>query len=223
MQIKEVRLQPEAEGHYRQVEELIREAFWNYHTPGCCEHYLAHILRGCDAFLRELDMVAVQGGVVLGSIMYTKAAVKLDVGGELPVLTFGPLAVRPDCQSQGVGGALIRHTTALARVLGHRAILIYGDPEYYGRFGFVPAEQFGIGTHEDKYAAALQALELVPGALKEAEGRFFESPIFQVEEAAAREYDRHFEPKQKKSGLGTQLRFEQLVRQQKPREREIKL
>ncbi len=51
-------LRREAPEDYRAVEEMTREAFWNVHVPGCCEHYLAHMLRKSAAFLPELDLVA---------------------------------------------------------------------------------------------------------------------------------------------------------------------
>jgi predicted N-acetyltransferase YhbS len=58
--------------------------------------------------------------------------------------------------------------------MGARAILIYGDPDYYGRFGFVPAERYGIRTADDMYAVPLLARELVKGALAGVRGRFIE-------------------------------------------------
>ena len=107
----------------REVENLIREAFWNRYTPGCNEHYLAHVLRRSPASVPELDILAEADGRVIGSILYARAKILLDAGGELPVLTFGPIAVLPDYQGQGVGGQLIRHTQALAREAGYRTKL----------------------------------------------------------------------------------------------------
>ena len=156
-----IELRPESPADFRAVEELTRNAFWNHHAPGCDEHYLAHILRESSNFVPELDYVAVQDGKVVGSIMYTRARIVLDRGGERGVLCFGPLAVEPAFQGQGVGGALIERTKVLAQELGYGAILIFGDPAYYSRFGFVPAEQYGVGTSWGVYIISLQAW--VPG------------------------------------------------------------
>lgn len=30
---------------YREVENLVRESFWNVYRPGCSEHYVIHVLR----------------------------------------------------------------------------------------------------------------------------------------------------------------------------------
>ena len=51
----EIELRQEKTEDYRTVEELTREAFWNHFGPGCFEHYLVHIMRDSQAFVKELD------------------------------------------------------------------------------------------------------------------------------------------------------------------------
>ena len=46
----------ENENDYREVENLIREAFWDLYHPGCSEHLIVHKIRGCASFLPELDL-----------------------------------------------------------------------------------------------------------------------------------------------------------------------
>ena len=212
-----IELRPEGPADFRAVEELTRNAFWNHHAPGCDEHYLAHILRESSDFVPELDYVAVHDGKVVGSIMYTRAKIVLDRGGEREVLCFGPLAVDPAFQGRGVGGALIERTKTLARELGYKAILIFGDPEYYSRFGFVPAERYGVGTSWGVYIISLQALELQPGALEDCEGYFEESGDYQIDPEASAAFDKGFPPKEKVSGLPSQERFQWIIQQTKPR------
>lgn len=212
-----IELRPERSADRRAVEELTRDAFWNHYVPGCDEHYLAHILRDSPDFLPELDYVAVRDGAVIGSIMYTRASIVLDRGGERGVLCFGPLAVAPAFQGQGVGGRLVTRTGDLARALGHAAILIFGDPDYYSRFGFVPAERYGIGASGGIYAASLQALELQPGALADCAGYFAESKSFQIDLDQAAAFDRRFPPREKRSGLPSQEKFQQIAARTRPR------
>lgn len=212
-----IELRPEGPADFRAVEELTRNAFWNHHAPGCDEHYLAHILRESSNFVPELDYVAVHDGKVVGNIMYTRAKIVLDRGGEREVLCFGPLAVDPAFQGRGVGGALIERTKTLARELGYKAILIFGDPEYYSRFGFVPAERYGVGTSWGVYIISLQALELQPGALEDCEGYFEESGDYQIDPEASAAFDKGFPPKEKVSGLPSQERFQWIIQQTKPR------
>lgn len=202
---------------FREVEHITREAFWNHYVPGCDEHYLAHILRGSSCFLPALDFVAELDGKIVGNIMYTRAVVLCDDGTEYPVLSFGPVSVLPDFQSMGVGSALIRHSLAAARNMGHTAVLIYGDPDYYSRFGFVAAEKFGIGTTDDYYADALQALELVNGALLDKAGRFKDNEVYQPDERQSEMFDLQFTPKERMTGLPSQKKFLKQVSMRKPR------
>lgn len=213
-----IQLRPERPADHRAVEELTRDAFWNLFSPGCVEHYLTHILRSSPDFVEELDYVAACGDTVAGSILYTRASILLDNGGKREVLCFGPLAVAPAYQRQGIGRQLIRRTAQLARELGYAAILILGDPDYYSRCGFVPAERFAIGTAGDVYLDSLQAMELQPGALSGCTGTFQESPSYEVDPEEARRFDESFPPRERRSGLPSQERFAQLVAQTKPRQ-----
>lgn len=215
--IQDLILRLESPAEYREVEHVTREAFWNHHVPGCDEHYLAHALRDASCFLPELDFVADQKGRIVGNIMYTRALIYGDDGVNYPVLSFGPISVLPDWQKKGVGGALICHSLAVAKELGHTAVLIYGDPAYYSRFGFVAAEQFRIGTSDGHYAAALQAIELVPGALDGKAGRFQEDKAYEIDEDRSAQFDRDFPVKEKLENLPSQKRFLGLVVMRTPR------
>ena len=210
-------LMPETPSDYREVELLTREAFWNHHGPGCDEHYLAHLLRSSDAFIRELDFVAELDGTVVGNILYAKARIALDAGGDFPVITFGPISVRPSYQRQGIGRRMIGHTLGLAGQMGYPAVFIYGDPAIYGRIGFLPAERFGVGTEDNRYHDALQAVELRPGALKHVRGRFLEGDVYHIDPAAAALYDQTFPVKEKVTGTPSQTRFQETVALHRPR------
>lgn len=195
---------------YAAVEELTREAFWNVHVPGCDEHYLVHLLRDAQAFLPGLDFVAEKDGLLVGNIMYTNAWVEDDAGRRHDVILFGPLSVLPTMQRQGIGGRLIRHSADAARAMGKRAIVIYGDPAYYGRFGFQPASTYGITPPDGKPHPALQVLPLYEGAMDGIAGRFFEDPVYEtLDPAAVEAFDRRFDPKEKKT-TESQRRFAEL-------------
>jgi predicted N-acetyltransferase YhbS len=215
--VNEFKLRNETRSDHRIVENLTREAFWNRYVPGCGEHYLLHVIRDSDAFISELDVVAEVAGEIVGNIVYTKAKILGDNGQWYEAITFGPVSVLPEFQGKGIGGRLIEHTKNMARDMGYRCILIYGDPEFYGKFGLVQAEDYGIGTSDNMYAVALHALELYQGALSECRGRFYEDPIFEIDPKAAEEFDRSFPSEERKSGLPSQDRFQQLVGMRRPR------
>jgi len=183
---------------YRTVEQLVREAFWNLYVPGCNEHFVLHSLRKSSDFVPELDFVAEKEGQVVGQIVYTHGVVRSEGTNEEEVISFGPVSVLPAFQKRGIGSALITHTIALARNMGYLAICIYGDPRYYSRFGFRCAEKYDIKTGDDRFAVALQVLELSQGALSNVSGRFIESAAFTVDESGFAQYDAAFPPKEKK-------------------------
>lgn len=74
-------------------------------------------------------------------------------GRSVPALA--PLAVTPDRQRQGVGGALLRHAIERLDAEGHPCIVLLGHPSYYPRFGFEPGVPLGI---EPVNAAAFRDL-----------------------------------------------------------------
>ena len=57
---------------YRNVENLVRESFWNVYRPGCSEHYVIHVLREDPAFVKDLDFVMEQDGNLIGQNMFVK-------------------------------------------------------------------------------------------------------------------------------------------------------
>lgn len=187
----------EKENDYRTVEEVVREAFWNLYVPGCNEHLVLHNLRGSSDFIPELDFVAEKEGQIVGQIVYSRGIIKYMQEAEKEVISFGPVSVLPAFQKQGIGTALISHTINLAREMGLLAICIYGDPRYYSRFGFRCAEKYEIKTADDKFAVALQVLELQRGVLNNKPGKFIESAAFEVDENEFVKYDATFPFKEK--------------------------
>jgi predicted N-acetyltransferase YhbS len=205
-----LKIRREEKSDFRTVEELTREAFWNHHVPGCDEHYFAHILRTAPDFIPALDFVAVLDDKIVGNIMYTKSAIKEKSGDEFSTITFGPISVLPEFQKQGIGAALIHHSFDEARKLGHKAVIIYGFPAYYSRFGFEPCIKYQITNIEGKSPKAMQVCELEKGCLKHVSGIFLESPIFVVDADAAEHFDKTFPAKEKKSGVGVQALFKEM-------------
>jgi len=204
----EIKLRLEEEKDFRAVEELTREAFWNIHLPGADEHLLIHNLRKTEEFVKELDFVALVNEIIIGNIVYAKAKI-INNDKEYTVLTFGPLSVLPDYQNRGIGGILINHTIKLSKEMGYKAIIIYGDPEYYKRFGFKEAKEYNIKNKDGKFPAALLVLELYQNSLDGIDGIFDEGIIYEVNEKELEEFDKLFDKKEK-GYLKTQERFNEL-------------
>jgi putative acetyltransferase len=169
-----------------------------------------HNLRNSSDFIPELDFVAEVDGRIAGHIVYSQGTVKSEDGAEHAVISFGPVSVLPVFQKKGIGSALIRHSLSVAKDLGFTAVCIYGDPRYYGRFGFRCAERYEIKTADGKYAVPLMALELQSGALREVSGRFIESSAFEVNEDELKAFDNSF-PLKEKGLTDSQKDFQLLV------------
>ncbi len=131
-----ISIRPEEENDFKNVEHMIREAFWDLYQPGCVEHLIAHNMRKSPDFVKELDYVACDGDMIVGNIIYSRAKVINDENKEFEVLCMGPLGVLPSYQKKGIGSLLMNNTIEKARQLGYKAIFIFGNPEYYNRFGF---------------------------------------------------------------------------------------
>jgi len=109
-----------------------------------------------------------EGGSVVGTVRLWDVAV--EPTPPLGTLLLGPLAVDPAQKSVGIGSALMRHAIAEAKRLGHGAILLVGDPEYYARFGFSTDKTDRLAMPGPYEKRRLLALELVDGALDGAHG-----------------------------------------------------
>ena len=199
----DVLLRPEEEKDYNSVENLTREAFWNVYKPGCDEHLLIHNMRNKQEFIKDLDYVAVFNDEVIGNIVYAKAKI-MGVNKEYDVITFGPVSVLPMYQKRGVGKKLIEHTVTKAKEMGFNAIMIYGNPKYYERFGFKNSREYSITDMEGNYNDALMALELYPKSLKNINGKFFEGEAYKVDKKELEIFDKNF-PYKEKLVLDTQI------------------
>ena len=85
----------ERENEYHEVENLVRESFWNVYRPGCLEHYVLHQLRNDPAFVPELDFVMTLDGQLIGQNMFMKAVIAADDGRSIPIMTMGPICIAP--------------------------------------------------------------------------------------------------------------------------------
>lgn len=206
----QIKLRLEEEKDYKRVEEVTREAFWNVYSPGCTEHLIIHNLRERKQFIKALDFVATLDDEIVGNIVYAETKITDSNAHEHKVLTFGPVSILPEYQGKGIGSKLITHTIEVAKEMGYKAILIYGDPEYYQRFGFRVSKEYKITNGNKKYPAALQVLELYPDALKGIEGIYNEGSIYDADTDELNEFEKGF-PEKEKAFTKTQERFLEMV------------
>jgi len=190
--LEDITIRRETKKDYLLVEKMIREAFWNVYKPKCDEHYLTHLLRTHEDYLPELTRIALYQGQVVGAIFYAKSQI-VTKETRHDVITFGPLAVHPEFQRQGIGTILMRETIHLAKKLGYKAIIIYGEPNYYPKHGFKRAKDFEITQLDGTYLDALMTYELEDGYLQDKKGYFLVSEVYlNIEAEDVEIYDRQF-------------------------------
>ena len=200
-------IRPERAGEYGEVENLVREAFWNVYRPGCSEHYVLHVLRSDPAFVKELDFVMEKDGKIIGQNMFMRTVIERDGGGQTPVLTMGPICVSPELKRRGYGKILLDYSLEKAAALGFGAVLFEGNIGFYGKSGFDYARAFGIRYHdmpEDADQSFFLCKELIPGYLAGVTGVYQTPRGYYVDDADVEAFDKGF-PKKEKLKLPGQL------------------
>ena len=190
----------EREEEYREVETLVREAFWNVYRPGALEHYVLNQLRNDSAFVPELDFVMERNGVIIGQNMFMKANVRADDGRDIPIMTMGPICIAPQYQKQGYGKILLDYSLEQAKQLGCGAVCFEGNINFYGKSGFTFAREFGIRYHglpEGADDSFFLCKELIPRYLNDITGEYTPPQGYFVDETEAEQFDQQFPPKVK--------------------------
>ena len=180
---------------YREVENLVREAFWNVYRPGCSEHYVIHVLRDDPAFVKELDFVMEQNGVLIGQNMFMRTVIHADDGRVIPVLTMGPIGITPKLKRRGYGKRLLDYCLERAAALGFGAVLFEGNIGFYGKCGFRYARNFGIRYHDLPEGADdsfFLCKELIPGYLDGITGVYQTPQGYYVDDADVEKFDKSF-------------------------------
>ena len=193
-----IRLEKEEE--YRNVENLVRESFWNVYRPGCFEHYVLNQLRHDPAFVPELDFVMELDGKLIGQNMFMRAIIKADDGRTIPIMTMGPICITPDLKRKGYGKRLLDYSLEKAKELGCGAVCFEGNIDFYGKSGFTQASHFGIRYHgvpEGEDASFFLCKELIPGYLDGITGEYATPQGYFVDEAEAEIFDKEFPVKEK--------------------------
>jgi putative acetyltransferase len=138
-----------------------------FETPA--EADVVDAMRDAAGYLPELSLVAEVDGEVVGHALFCEVTAG-DGADAVTGLSLGPIAVQPALQRQGIGTGLIQTGLDKARRLGYPFVVLIGHPEYYPRFGFVPARPYGLETIWPVRDEVFMILELSPGALEDCYG-----------------------------------------------------
>ena len=94
----------------------------------------------CDGLL---SLVVLQDEKIIGHILFSPVTIE-GHHGILKGMGLAPMAVLPELQRQRVGSELVKGGIEILKRSGCPFIVVLGHPEYYPRFGFEPASQYGI-------------------------------------------------------------------------------
>lgn len=190
----------ENNNEHREVENLVRESFWNVYRPGCTEHYVLHQLRNDPAFVPELDFVMEKDGKLIGQNMFMRASITADDVRNIPIMTMGPICISPEFKRKGYGKKLLDYSLEKAAELGAGALCFEGNIDFYGKSGFTYAREFGIRYHgllEGADDSFFLCKELKTGYLDGITGVYAPPQGYFVDEAETEEFDKLFPPKEK--------------------------
>src|SRR5690606_21119772 len=138
-----IEIREERPDDYGGIHDLLIEAFRDMPMSDHREHILVNRLRKTEDYVRELALVAVANENPVGFVMLTRCRI---VGREATedALFLAPLAVHPFFQNYGIGTHLMESAHVRAAELGYNAVVLMGYPEYYRRFGYQLASEYGI-------------------------------------------------------------------------------
>ena len=141
-----------------------------------------------------------RSGKIIGQIMFMKAVIKADNGGEIPILTMGPISITPELNKKGYGKILLDYSLEKATELGYGAVCFEGNIEFYGNSGFTFAREYRIRYHglpEGEDDSFFLCKELIPGYLNGISGEYTTPQGYFVDENEAEEFDKEFAYKEK--------------------------
>ncbi|MFF8289729.1 GNAT family N-acetyltransferase [Streptomyces sp. NPDC016309] len=146
------RTRPETEADTAAVRAVVGAAFGSDEEARLVDR----LRRDPTAWLPGLSYVAeAPDGTVAAHALVTRCRV-----GDAPAAALAPVSVAPGYQRRGAGQAVVRAVLDAARRGGERLVLVLGHPEYYPRFGFVPASRYGIEPSFEVPDEAMMALDL---------------------------------------------------------------
>jgi putative acetyltransferase len=140
------------------IDQIHRRAFGDLgiHDGPPVEDRLVRALRADPGWVPALSIVAVaDGGAGIGHVVATEGRL-----ADVPAIGIGPLAVLPEHQGRGVGAALMHAVITAADALGYPLAALLGDPGYYSRFAFVPANSLNVDAPDATWGHHFQARTL---------------------------------------------------------------
>ncbi|HEU5140061.1 MAG TPA: N-acetyltransferase [Bacillales bacterium] len=141
------------------------------------EARLVDAIRESNHFIPELSLVAESEGEIVGHILFSR--VFLETREQVvEILALAPMAVKPEYQNLGIGSRLVEEGLRACRETEFSVVAVLGHPEFYPRFGFVPARPQGLLPPFDVADEVFMVSELRPNKLVTIQGKVAYPPAF---------------------------------------------
>ena len=140
---------------------------------------LVDVLRkSAHSYLSLVAELATEAGrQVVGHIFFSPVEIESE-DASFTAIGLAPMAVLPEFQNQAIGSSLIRRGLEDCKRLGHDVVVVLGHPEFYPRFGFVPAATKGLRSEYPVPDEVFMVLELRPNVLAGRQGLVKYHPEF---------------------------------------------
>ena len=165
-------IERERKEDFDEIYDFIKTAFSTAEVADGNEQDFVKAIRNSVNYIPDLTLTAKENGEIIGFIMLSRTELLID-GKKSAALNLGPVAVKRELRSKGVGSALMRESLARAKELGGESVFLAGNPKFYSRFSFVPAAEYGIKCNvpvPEELLPNIMATELKAGALADKRG-----------------------------------------------------
>lgn len=94
-----------------------------------------------------LSLLAFDQQKAIGHILFTRVYINTMTTNQPLMHILAPLAIIPEYQKQGIGGALIQEGLNKLSQMGSELVFVLGHMEYYPKWGFIPdAKKMGYSA-----------------------------------------------------------------------------
>lgn len=157
MSISNIRIRSEEPSDAVPIGALIDKAFLGVPHSDQTEARIVERLRMAGAL--TLSLVALHNDALVGHIAFSPVTIEAE---DLGWYGLGPVAVEPELQRSGIGRALIEEGLSQLRQMGAKGCVLLGEPEYYGRFGFLTTPKLTLDGVSAEYFQALAFSDDMP-------------------------------------------------------------
>jgi putative acetyltransferase len=134
------------------------------------ESKLIEAIRNSEYFVPQLSLVAeTDTQEIIGHILFSMITIETE-NGPFQSLALTPMAVKPKFQNKGIGSALVREGLKRCAELGYHSVVVLGHPDFYPKFGFIPASTKGIKAPFEVPDEVFMIYETKPGSLNGVKG-----------------------------------------------------